>query len=89
MQNNLCPHCDGRGFFWHKELLLSRNNQATVLADIYSQGPICNECNGTGHATSPRARKLFFLTYGTLAALLLSAFVIMPLIKAWLDNVGP
>jgi hypothetical protein len=47
MKNNLCTDCDGRGFYWIKGGIKSRET-GTIIAETYREGPRCKVCGGSG-----------------------------------------
>jgi len=46
MKNELCVHCDGRGFHWAKGFIIDHGGKA--IANTYKQGDTCVACKGSG-----------------------------------------
>jgi len=82
MNNNLCNHCSGRGFHWQSGHILA-HDKSRIIADYAKQGPVCDTCGGSGRQRA--ALGLMGVATLVLAALVLTGFVIMPLIHLWLD----
>ncbi len=47
MKNELCVHCDGRGFHWQGGFIIDRQT-GKAIADTYKQGNTCVACKGSG-----------------------------------------
>lgn len=79
MAKILCPSCSGRGF---------NIGVASNYGIDHARKNVCEDCSGTGQIWQLNCLSIFGL--GLLAigvALLLSFYIIYPLIAAWLDNV--
>ena len=71
--NNVCTECGGKGFHWKEGKILSRRDGSEV-ATLYSEGPKCEACHGTGEA-GPLLWSRYF-AYVAMALAILFMFVI-------------